>query len=652
MDEGATLVSRYMGRRRSQDGISEMRMGEDCEDHEQEITFEEDEDDEDDDYELEEDFDDEDIGEGSNGVAQGRKFRSKSWREFEPIHVDGEVTNGECKHCGAVISAKRGNGTSGLRNHLKRCKARATVVGALDQMNATLMTPDGVSRLWKWDPDVARKMLVRMVVLHEFPLSIVEYDGFRKFVSSLNPSFHMITRKALKNDILKAFDEQKKSLKELFGASKSRVSLTMDLWTSNQTIGYMVITAHFINDCWKLEKRIIKFNALETPHTGVSMFNMVLKCIRELNLEDKIFAITLDNASNNGRMVQMLREYLVSKNMLLGEGILLHQKCAAHILNLVCQAGIEYLDPILTNIRKSVKFIRVTATRKEKFAEIVTQKGITCERSPCLDVPTRWNSTFTMITVALRYRRAFDALERQDPQYSYAPSASEWEEAKAVCKLLGVFFEATKVISGSKYPTANLYFQQMWQAKEALDNEASREDSPFPAMIVPMQKKLEKYWKLSWLALSIPVILDPRFKFTYLKFRYPRVFGNSAATKLTRVKEIFKKLFEEYAKSNLAENAQTQQGVDDMDMESNDPLSDWDHHLSTEMSSTSVGSSELDAYWLKPPIARTDNFDILDWWKANSGEYPILASMARDALAIPASTVASESAFSTKRSYI
>jgi hypothetical protein len=141
-----------------------------------------------------------------------------------------------------------------------------------------------------------------MVVLHELPLSIVEYEGFRKFVSSLNPSFHMISRKALKNEITKAFDDHKKSLKELFGASKSRISLTMDLWTSNQTIGYMVITAHFINDSWKLEKRIIKFNALETPHAGLSMFNMVLKCIRELNFEDKVFAFTLDNASNNGRM--------------------------------------------------------------------------------------------------------------------------------------------------------------------------------------------------------------------------------------------------------------------------------------------------------------------------------------------------------------
>ena len=41
------------------------------------------------------------------------------------------------------------------------------------------------------------------------------------------------------------------------------------------------------------------------------------------------------------------------------------------------------------------------------------------------------------------------------------------------------------------------------------------------------------------------------------------------------------------------------------------------------------------------------NFDILKWWKVNQCRYTVLAKMARDILAIPVSTVASESAFST-----
>jgi hypothetical protein len=46
---------------------------------------------------------------------------------------------------------------------------------------------------------------------------------------------------------------------------------------------------------------------MRTPHTGVAMFNEILKFIQEWN-EDKLFAITLDNASNNNAMVKLLKK--------------------------------------------------------------------------------------------------------------------------------------------------------------------------------------------------------------------------------------------------------------------------------------------------------------------------------------------------------
>jgi hypothetical protein len=43
----------------------------------------------------------------------------------------------------------------------------------------------------------------------------------------------------------------------------------------------------------------------------------------------------------------------------------------------------------------------------------------------------------------------------------------------------------------------------------------------------------------------------------------------------------------------------------------------------------------------------SEKFDILMWWRVNKSKFPVLAEIARDVLAIPLTSVASESAFST-----
>jgi hypothetical protein len=57
--------------------------------------------------------------------------------------------------------------------------------------------------------------------------------------------------------------------------------------------------------------------------------------------------------------------------------------------------------------------------------------------------------------------------------------------------------------------------------------------------------------------------------------------------------------------------------------------------------------SELDKYLAKETEDTEMKIDLLAWWKASKQRFPILSRLARDVLAIPISTVSSESAFST-----
>ena len=64
--------------------------------------------------------------------------------------------------------------------------------------------------------------------------------------------------------------------------------------------------------------------------------------------------------------------------------------------------------------------------------------------------------------------------------------------------------------------------------------------------------------------------------------------------------------------------------------------------------SDNESKSEFDRYLMEDVEKTSANFDILNWWKVNSIKFPILAKIAQDVLAIPITTVASESAFSTR----
>ncbi|KAF7821751.1 zinc finger BED domain-containing protein RICESLEEPER 2-like [Senna tora] len=56
--------------------------------------------------------------------------------------------------------------------------------------------------------------------------------------------------------------------------------------------------------------------------------------------------------------------------------------------------------------------------------------------------------------------------------------------------------------------------------------------------------------------------------------------------------------------------------------------------------------NEVEKYLAEAIVDADDKFDVLHWWKTNMSRFRVLSSIARDVLAVPVSTVASESAFS------
>jgi hypothetical protein len=61
----------------------------------------------------------------------------------------------------------------------------------------------------------------------------------------------------------------------------------------------MVVTCHFIDATWGLNRRVLNFCSFPPPHTGHAISQALLKCFRDWGIENKVCSVTVDNATNN-----------------------------------------------------------------------------------------------------------------------------------------------------------------------------------------------------------------------------------------------------------------------------------------------------------------------------------------------------------------
>ncbi|XP_015932520.1 zinc finger BED domain-containing protein RICESLEEPER 2-like [Arachis duranensis] len=214
----------------------------------------------------------------------------------------------------------------------------------------------------------------------------------------------------------------------------------------------------------------------------------------------------------------------------------------------------------------------------------------------CIDVKTRWNFTYLMLVAALKHQKAFELLEMQDKKFFEelnkgrgVPLIQDWDYAKSVLPFLEMFYDATLCISGSSYVASNLYMKEVFA----------------------LGSRIQQYRDDDDLSISLMAILDPCHKLDYVEWCLVNSFGAEVGG------ELKKKL-----SSCLHSLYNLYQGADE---------GNQDDTLSQPSANCEPDDKPL---------------DILEWWKVNSNQFFVLANMARDILAIPFSTVASESTFS------
>ncbi|XP_030939625.1 zinc finger BED domain-containing protein RICESLEEPER 2-like [Quercus lobata] len=321
--------------------------------------------------------------------------------------------------------------------------------------------------------EASRKALAEMIIIDELHFRCVEGYGFKKYVTTLQPKLRVKdipSRQTVARDIIGIYNTERKKLrKSLKGC---RVCLTTDTWTSLQNLNYMCLTCHFIDDTWKLHKRILNFCQVE-DHKGETIGRKIEMSLREWGI-DGIFTLTVDNASSNLTTVKFLQRVTKDWNGTVLGNELMHMRCCAHILNLIVGEGLKEIDASVARVREAVRYVKSSPNRNQTFRNFMERLGMESKSLLCLDVPTRWNSTYLMLETAKKFEKVFLRMDFENDGYSSyfrskedsgglgSPCMSDFQNCKAFVTFLRLFYNATKKFSGSLYVTSNAFFDEIF----------------------------------------------------------------------------------------------------------------------------------------------------------------------------------------------
>ena len=162
----------------------------------------------------------------------------------------------------------------------------------------------------------------------------------------------------------------------LIQKSVGKISFTMDIWSDQNRRLFLALMAHWIakvgGNCsatgpLQLKAVLIAFHQLSGSHDGVSLANATIQLLDRADItlnvrvplrlqeasltSSKVGHFTLDNASNNGTMMQELQETLEDRDVSDFDARDNRIMCFAHVIDLCAGAVIQGLagldrDPV------------------------------------------------------------------------------------------------------------------------------------------------------------------------------------------------------------------------------------------------------------------------------------------------------------------
>ena len=174
-------------------------------------------------------------------------------------------------------------------------------------------------------------------------------------------------------------------------------------------------------------------------HTGLNISQELKQCVAEWNIEDRIVAISTDNASNASNALQLCGWR--------------HIPCLAHTINLEVKAAIASCDgavQLQKKIKDVVSYFHRSVKATDELKKVQAQLSIP-EHKLIQDVETRWNSSFYMLERYVEQHCAVTTVLCLLNQNQMCITNDEVKTAKTMIKALRPFEVVTRELCSENY---------------------------------------------------------------------------------------------------------------------------------------------------------------------------------------------------------
>ena len=157
------------------------------------------------------------------GLRRRGRLRSIVWEHFEKKKING-IDKVVCNYCKNALVARSTDGTKHLHDHLKTCQVKKETEATEFRPAKKAAGEKGKTAVeTHFDPDITRRKMARAIVMHEYPLSIVEHQGLRDVMSSLNQLWKPVSRNTIKKDILDMYECERAKYISLLEQTQGRM---------------------------------------------------------------------------------------------------------------------------------------------------------------------------------------------------------------------------------------------------------------------------------------------------------------------------------------------------------------------------------------------------------------------------------------------